>query len=405
MTNSILESLIVWKKQSRNWKIISFRSMLHRFFQRLTIDYNSIYITGLGADPVQLGIVNSFAHIAGSLISAPFGWLQDRYSLRKIFLVGVSFSLFMTALYAFATNWIMIIPAMILSNIAMNIGSCLTICDVSVKDRDRSTCKGLCDGTFAAPSIIAPTLAAFIITQFGGLNVEGIRPLYFIQLIAGIILFLYLIVNLTEITRPNNIKESKGFFQDIREVFHNGQSLKSFVLFTIVSSFSMGMVNPFIMLFAFEIKGADQFTLGLMTTASLLIQALFASTLGNWADKYGRKKVFYLAEPLYILSLILLVYAPSQLYLIFSSILGGFRLIVGYVSISPIQTELVPIEYRGRWRGILGTFSGLISIPAPIIGGLIWDAIGPSSLILAPIFIDLLLRIPLLSKIPEKNMK
>ena len=165
------------------------------------------------------------------------------------------------------------------------------------------------------------------------------------------------------------------------------------------------MVNPFVMLFAFEVKGADQFTLGLMTTGSLLIQALFATTLGSWADKIGRKKVFYLAEPLYITSLLLLVFAPSPLYLILSSILGGFRSIVGYVSISPIQTELVPIEYRGRWRGILGMFSGLVSIPAPIIGGLIWDSIGPSALILTPILFDLLMRIPLLTSIPEKRAR
>jgi MFS family permease len=403
LVKNILKLISIWRRQNRNWRVVSFRSMLHRFFQRLTMDYNSIYITGLGASPVQLGLVNSFAHIAASLISAPFGWLQDKYSLRKLFLVGVSFSLLMTAFYAFATSWVMIIPAMIISNIAMNIGSCLTICDVSVNDGDRSTCKGLCDGAFSAPSLIAPTLAAFIITQFGGLNVEGIRPLYFIQLGAGIFLFIYLVVNLSEIERPFRWRSS-GFVQDIQEVFQGGKVLKRYILFSIISSFSIGMVNPFVQLFAYEIKGANQFTLGLMATASLLIQTLFAASLGSWADKIGRKKVFYLLEPLYIVSLLILVFAPSQIYLIVSSILGGFRIIVSYVCISPIQIELVPVESRGRWRGILGMFSGLASIPAPIIGGLIWDSIGPSTLILAPILIDLLLRIPLIATIPEKQL-
>jgi MFS family permease len=403
LAKNVFESLSVWRKQSRNWRIVSFRSMLHRFFRRLTIDYNSIYITGLGADPVQLGLVNSFAHVAASLVSAPLGWLQDRHSLRKIFLLGVSLSLIMTAIYAVATSWVMIIPAMILANIAMNIGSCLTICDVSVKDSDRSTCKGLCDGTFAAPSLIAPTLAALIITRFGGLTVKGIRPLYYIQLGAGIILFIYLVLNLKEIQRPKT-KKSSGFVRDMREVFRGNTALKRYILFNVVSSFTMGMVNPFVHLFAFEVKGANQFTLGLMTTASLLIQTVFATTLGSWADRIGRKKVFYLTEPLYLISILLLVLAPSPLYLIASSILGGFRLIVGYVSISPLQTELVPIEYRGRWRGILGMFSGLASIPAPIIGGLIWDSMGPSALILAPILIDLLVRIPILTTIPEKRL-
>ena len=67
--------------------------MLDRFFQRMTMPYASIYITMLGADPVELGIVNSFAHVMSAFVSVPVGWLQDRYSLRKTFLIGVALSL------------------------------------------------------------------------------------------------------------------------------------------------------------------------------------------------------------------------------------------------------------------------------------------------------------------------
>jgi MFS family permease len=63
--------------------------------------------------------------------------------------------------------------------------------------------------------------------------------------------------------------------------------------------------------------------------------------------------------------------------------------------------ELVPVEQQGKWSGLLGLFAGLLTIPAPIIGGLIWRELGPVYVFLIPIALDLALRVPLLSTVPE----
>jgi hypothetical protein len=63
--------------------------------------------------------------------------------------------------------------------------------------------------------------------------------------------------------------------------------------------------------------------------------------------------------------------------------------------------ELVPVERMGKWSGVLGLFRGLVTIPAPLIGGLIWRKLGPMYVFIIPLAVDLLLRIPLLVTIPE----
>jgi len=68
---------------------------------------------------------------------------------------------------------------------------------------------------------------------------------------------------------------------------------------------------------------------------------------------------------------------------------------------SAMTMELVPVEQQGRWSGLLGLFAGLMTIPAPIIGGLIWRELGAVYVFLIPIALDLLLRVPLLSTVPE----
>ena len=399
MTSSRIDAISIWRRQRRNWKIVSIRSIFHKFLQNLTIGYNNIYISQLGANPVQIGYVNSISHIGGTLISAPLGWLQDRFSLRLIFLLGTSIYLIISFLYAAATSWVSIIPAMVLSTAAMYLGGCFTICDVALRDEDRSTCKGICDGAFQIPSIFAPAIAAILIGIFGGISVEGIRPLYWIQLIGGVILYIIMIFTLTEIERP--AIRSGGIFNDYKAVFNASPFLKRWIIYLLINSFTVQMVLPFTQLYAFEVKGADQVIVGLMTSAAMIVQALASPFFGRAADMFGRKKIVYMVEPFYILSIILLVIAPSPLYLLLSAVLSGFRMVADFVAVGPIQTELVPVQFRGRLNGIVGLLSGLIAIPAPIIGGIIWEKLSPTYLILLPIALDLLLRIPIFSTVPE----
>jgi len=63
--------------------------------------------------------------------------------------------------------------------------------------------------------------------------------------------------------------------------------------------------------------------------------------------------------------------------------------------------ELVPVEQVGRWSGLLGLFRGLVTIPAPILGGLIWKGLDPAHVFMIPVALDLLLKLPLLTTIPE----
>ena len=71
------------------------------------------------------------------------------------------------------------------------------------------------------------------------------------------------------------------------------------------------------------------------------------------------------------------------------------------VVVSSITPELMPREYLGRWRGVLGLFLGLAAIPAPIIGGLIWEQMGPEWVFIIPTLIELAIRLPLLYTVPE----
>jgi MFS family permease len=390
----------VWRRQKSNWRTVVIRQVFNRFFNQMTIQYSNIYIRELGASPVELGAVNSASGLSGTLISLPLGYFQDRYSVRKIYLTGVALLTLVPLLYAVAYRWEFVTPAILISGLGVHLGSCVVICDLSLPNMDRATGKALCEGIGALPTLFAPTIAAILITWFGGIKTESIRPLYWIQFGARIALFVYVALKLTEIVRPKRELKTMSAIGDFQDVLQRGTAVKRWLLFLSLNMFTGTMITTFRYPYAHEMKGADQFIIGGILTAMTLTEAVFSTPLGRLADKMGRKKTFYLITPIFCLANLLFVFAPSPEYLLVAGLLMGFRMLsmFAYGSMTP---ELVPSECIGRWRGLIGLFTGLVSIAAPIIGGLIWEHLGPGWVFIIPTLIDLFIRLPLLHTVPE----
>jgi len=390
----------VWRRQTRNWRTVVTRQIFNRFFNELTLQYANIYITLLGASPVQLGAVNSVMGVAQSIISIPLGVIRDRFNIRKIYLFGVAMLVFVPILYALAPSWQLISLAILLSGLGMMVGSCVLICDLSLPPRDRATGKALCEGIGALPTILAPTVAALLLTLFGGITVAGIRRLYWIQFAARLILFLYVYRNLTDVERPNSAPKGLDLAAEFGEVFRRGTAVKRWILFQSVNTFTMTMLTTFRYPYVYDVKGASQFIIGGIATATLVTEAVFSTVIGRFADKMGRKKAFYILIPLFSAANLALVLAPTPVWLLVAGFLMGFRMIAGF-SYGSMTPELVPPECLGRWRGLIGLFTGLACIPAPVVGGLIWERLGPEWVFIAVTVIDLLVRTPLLYSVPE----
>lgn len=389
----------IWKRQIKNWRVTVIHALLNRFFNQLILQYQNIYVRKLGADPVQLGVVNSTANIMATLISSPIGWLQDRYSLKKIFSMGIGLLAIVPLMYALAVDWMMIIPAIMLSAFAMREGACGVICDVTLQSEDRATGRAICEGIGNVPSILAPLLAASIISLFGGITAEGTRPLFWIQFVARSGLFIYVLTQMTEIARPSRKKSS--FIADYHEVFKRGTAVKRFILYLSLDAFVIAMVTPFRYPYAYEIKGANVVIIGAMSAIEILVGASLGSWVGRLADRVGRKKAFYLIQPIVSASFVALVLAPRPEFLIIAQAMFGCSMIIRMIIDPSIRAELVPIDCIGRWRGLLQTFAGLVGIPAPIIGGFIWEKLGPEYVFMIATCIELFVRLPILYTIPE----
>lgn len=168
----------------------------------------------------------------------------------------------------------------------------------------------------------------------------------------------------------------------------------------------------FVPLWMVHVKAATPAILGISAVASMISALLLQVPAGKLADKYGRKKIFFLLNSFYCLGIFILITAPTSEYLVLASIFGGFGGIgaslgggIGGTASIPLITlfwEAVPVESRGKLYGLDGIISASSRIPISIIGGLLWDQGFKMQVMLIPALTELLLITPILYITSEK---
>jgi MFS family permease len=391
------------RRQPRDWYITVTRTSLSRFVYQMVFPYLSIYTVALGATATHLGLVNSLGMAIAGLLSPLSGWLIDRIGTKTIYLIGITMLAISYLTYGLAWNWTIIIIAMIAYWLGdtTSIHSCATVCANSLANKDRATGMSLCE-TFAAGllGMAGPLVGAWLVTGFGGVNVSGIRPLFFIGMAVTVVTFPLILTQLSDRRwRSQSVVEASPL-KDLSQVFKQGRNLKRWLAISSVTSLPMGMILPFTQVFAYEFKGADQFILGYMVTGFAVTSLVFGMPLGRLADIIGRKKVLYLIAPLFWASNLILIWAPGPKSLIVAGILQGFFILNATIT-GAMTFELVPSDQMGRWLGIIRFLRLLLSAGSAYLAGIIWDNIGPQYVFFTIIGLDLFIRLPLLMGMPE----
>jgi MFS family permease len=364
-----------FRRQHRVFKVNLSRNLISNFSIGLTQQYQSIYVSVLGADALELGLVSSIGGVASTLLTVPVGWLADRLGIRRMLMSGMAVMVLSFVAFGLARSWQLGGLAMGLFTMGFSFVMvvCPMICGNTLRSEERVTGMQLCDTVSALPRLVAPLVAAYLITSFGGMNAGGIRPLFWFSagglLVSLAVVYLFLDNPIEPSGRGGSVLGGFG------RVFREGTMVTRWLVFNMVSSIPRYLAF-YIPLYAKEFKGADPYVVGLMDSAYWTSSVLLALPTGVLADRYGRKKMVALLTPVYCLTFVSLLGPPRDIYLILAGLLNGFFMLGG-ITQAAIGLELVPREILGSWTGLNALARGVVGIAAPVIGGLIWASLGP----------------------------
>ncbi len=130
--------------------------------------------------------------------------------------------------------------------------------------------------------------------------------------------------------------------------------------------------------------GLNAVTMSWVTMAFLLSSAVFLVPLGKLADIFGRKRVFLTGNVVLALASLLAVFAPNDATLIALRVVQGIGSAMMFATGIALITSVFPPNARGRAIGmnVTAVYVGLSA--APVLGGLMIDALGWRSLFYIP---------------------
>ncbi len=232
-------------RQKRNYRVSMARASANSFLAGLTSQYSAIYAVGLGADSVQLGFLSSVGSAIGALVSTPVGWLVDRHGIKRFYLLAIVLMAGGSLFYAAAYDWRFLVAAAILASIAGRLSGtgCRVISADSVQNRDRVTAQNVCGTLASIVGMISPLLAAYLVTLFGGMTVEGIRPLYYLQFVGYGLVLLLVASQLREPQRERlaGTNARWGFIADFRLLFKGRRDLGRWIAISALTSLPLAM--------------------------------------------------------------------------------------------------------------------------------------------------------------------
>jgi Na+/melibiose symporter-like transporter len=271
----------------------------------------------------------------------------------------------------------------------------------------RATGRGFCKTLASVVAISVPLGAAALVSLFGGIDsLGGIRPLYAIQTAVFGGIFVLLLTRLGD-SGARSVSGSSRLhvLRDFAQVLRRGPGVVRLLLVMGLMELPWAMTQPFVPLYARDFKGANEFVLGGISVAATVVPLMTAIPLGRLADRHGRKKLIFIIAPLAYGANLCLVFAPrtgvaATPFVLLYGVLFGFNSISMALA-SSMAAETVSAEQMGRWIGMVNLFRASLAIPAPFVGGLIWEHIGPQYIFFLAIAVDVLMRLPLLASVRE----
>jgi MFS family permease len=138
-----------------------------------------------------------------------------------------------------------------------------------------------------------------------------------------------------------------------------------------------------------EVSGFTPSMLGIALAFQTGTMAIGQLILGKYVDRYGYKKYLTLSQVLACIILAWLIIKPTYVVAIAANIFMGIGAALWMPAEQAWMAKNADPAERGKSIGGYSTFRGLIALPGPFIGGLIYDKYGYQ----APLMVNLLLAV------------
>jgi DHA1 family multidrug resistance protein-like MFS transporter len=363
----------------RNILILSIIFVMSSFAVDFITPIWPIYIrSSLGASMTELGFVFSASNAVAAVMQILSGLLSDKYGRKRLHVLGTVLAVFPPLMYALASNWLDLVPWVMLSGFAMGLYlpmRWVIVADVS-STRTMASAYSWTNISWLVGSTVAPFIGGVAADMF------GIRFPFFtcFMLRLAVVPLTFL---LQETRRKPQVKDMNHENEQADVIDKYLLTVVLFSLINVIQGLGIGVTEPAIPVFVMSNFQVDFTFVGILYAigfgfASMIVQI----PGGKCSDLFDRRKVMFVtfiaSSPFFLL----FAFSKSTLELIVFMFLS--RAILN-LSWSPFQTLMMDATPSSKWGLINGISASTFWIGLLIgnaLSGILWDSLG----MLAPFY-------------------
>lgn len=345
-----------------------------------------LYLKELNAEITDIGLFFTLSMIVPLFLQILGGWVSDSLGRLRAIAIGSVFGTLGFLPLILADTWQWLLLATAIGAVARSLvgPSFDAFIAEHSSEENRGRVYGISQAIFMIVMVVGPPLGGWLTGSFG---------FKLMLLVAGIFYFIAMIMRLSmarEAARGETSAKKKLSFSDLKTnlaamftLIISGGLITWMLITDGLRDTSFQFSGNLFPVYMQEVGGLSYQQIG-WVTSMMGIFMMLSTIPGGWlSDKVGERFSIALGMVLISVALFILVLIPqgvqSQwLYFVGWGVAGLGAGISGPAYQSLIS-KAVPQNLRGLAFGLFSTSLGVISLPAPWIGGQLWERFGPTA--------------------------
>lgn len=324
----------------------------------------------LGATVPQLGLVQGVMTLSAALGSLLWGKLSDLWGRKPIIVVSVLLRITSLIFCFIAKDWIHLIGFRVFMGLSATWQQTNPAESALVTESVESSRIGTAVSVYMSIGL----LASIVMASPGGylaLN-NGYWIIFLSCIAAESFNTIYLSLRLEETLKksPKTTVLRVNLYERLSEAFRFESELTPFYAINFIGSFSYGVSSSILYSLLVDALNFNTVQLGFMSTMLGLSWGLSQLPVGWLMDKYGRKMFLMLSEASNMIVMTGFILSREFPVFLILQVFSGLAHAMWIPAHLALFSEKVPSERRSMALGEISTYSLLIGVPAPYIGGI-----------------------------------
>ena len=384
-----------------------FAMVLANIASNLGVALIPLYLDKLGASITEIGFVFTALSVVSLILQVFGGWISDSIGRLKAIAFGSVGGVISFFLIVAAPSWEWLILALAVNRIpyALVGPSFRAFIAENSAEESRGRVYGITEMIYQITGIVGPPLGGLLVAQYNYRLMFLVSAIFY-TVAAGLRIWMA-----TTMAPPRDGAESKelswrSFGASVKTLVSMiaGGGVVTWIFLTDgVRDAGFSLSREIEPLYLSQIGGLSTQEIGLIWSIFSISMLFTPLVSGKLSDKYGERVPISIG--FFFIFLAFSIFLTANSFMVFALVWVIFGLGVGLLApaYSSLISKVIPHDKLGAFHGLFYGSMGLLALPAPYLGTLMWEKIGPRSPFVVAAAFSILTIIPIWFKfkVPE----